>query len=624
VIATLLLLSSIAAAGTVPHPRLYARPDDWLAIKQRIAESHGDLAARYRRLVDQAKKDFLPHPDASGATLPPTKLEYTFTSDDSKPTIRPQAKLIIKRVSALAGLLRLAPARALAEVRRDPMFLQARDDLMTVTGPAFPNWNPPEFLDTAEMTRGVAIGYDWLHEWLTPEERATIRSGLVTKGLQPGLEGIRKPESWAKATNNWAQVTRGGLVAGALAVEEDEPALAAALLEEARVKLAEVGRAYAPDGGFPEGQGYYNYATSYFVTYLATLKSAHGEDSALRALPGFAESGLFDIHTVGPIDDPERLSIQTFDFADDSGADAGDAHLFWMAREFRRPEYAAKELRRLSVRPWTVTIFHLLWYPSDETAPELPLDHVFQGVRVATFRSAWNDPNALFVGFKGGAPGKDEGHSHLDHGTFVLDWGGVRWGLDYGRDVYALPGYFDRKSGARWKYYRLNTHGHNTLTVDDRDQDPAADAPLAFDSEARIAIADLSHDFPDALTELKRGIRILGKSQLLVQDELASKGRHAVVWHLHTPASVALSGASATLTQGKRKLVARILSPASAKFAQLPVNPTQPPGQNPNDGTTDLAIELSVDGSERITVLFAPEGEASLAPPLASLSRWAK
>jgi hypothetical protein len=27
---------------------------------------------------------------------------------------------------------------------------------------AFPDWNPPHFLDTAEMTHAFALGYDWL------------------------------------------------------------------------------------------------------------------------------------------------------------------------------------------------------------------------------------------------------------------------------------------------------------------------------------------------------------------------------------------------------------------------------------------------------------------------------
>ena len=39
----------------------------------------------------------------------------------------------------------------------------------------FQDWNPRHFLDTAEMTHAFAIGYDWLYDVWTPEQRATLR-----------------------------------------------------------------------------------------------------------------------------------------------------------------------------------------------------------------------------------------------------------------------------------------------------------------------------------------------------------------------------------------------------------------------------------------------------------------
>ena len=44
-----------------------------------------------------------------------------------------------------------------------------------------------------------------------------------------------------------------------------------------------------------------------------------------------------------------------------------------------------------------------------------------------------------------------------------------------GPDDYNLPGYFGKR---RWNYYRLRAEGHNTLTIDDENQEPAAKAPL--------------------------------------------------------------------------------------------------------------------------------------------------
>ena len=98
-----------------------------------------------------------------------------------------------------------------------------------------------------------------------------------------------------------------------------------------------------------------------------------------------------------------------------------------------------------------------------------PLDKLFRGIDVAFFRSAGNDKDAFFVGFKGGD--NKANHSHLDLGTFVLDALGQRWALDLGSDDYNLPGYFGKQ---RWNYYRLRTEGHNTLTIEGENQNPEA------------------------------------------------------------------------------------------------------------------------------------------------------
>ena len=52
---------------------------------------------------------------------------------------------------------------------------------------------------------------------------------------------------------------------------------------------------FAPDGGWPEGPGYWDYATQYNVFYLAALETALGTDFGLDKTPGFADTGNFRI-----------------------------------------------------------------------------------------------------------------------------------------------------------------------------------------------------------------------------------------------------------------------------------------------------------------------------------------
>ncbi len=49
----------------------------------------------------------------------------------------------------------------------------------------FKNWNPDHFLDTAEMTYAFAVGYDWLYDHWTEDQRHILRKAIIEKGPNP-------------------------------------------------------------------------------------------------------------------------------------------------------------------------------------------------------------------------------------------------------------------------------------------------------------------------------------------------------------------------------------------------------------------------------------------------------
>ncbi len=138
----------------------------------------------------------------------------------------------------------------------------------------FTDWHPEHFLDTAEMTCALAIGYDWLYNQLDEPTRKEIRDAIVQKGLRVPYD--TEFNKWQRMTNNWGQVCHGGLTLGALAVAEDEPDLAAHTIDDTLKNLVVSIDAYAPNGGYPEGPGYWSYGTSYNVLLIAALESALG------------------------------------------------------------------------------------------------------------------------------------------------------------------------------------------------------------------------------------------------------------------------------------------------------------------------------------------------------------
>ena len=56
---------------------------------------------------------------------------------------------------------------------------------------AFKDWNPSHFLDTAEMSHAVGVGYDWLYHYMDKETRDQIKSGLIKNGMEPGVAAYR-------------------------------------------------------------------------------------------------------------------------------------------------------------------------------------------------------------------------------------------------------------------------------------------------------------------------------------------------------------------------------------------------------------------------------------------------
>jgi len=571
------------------HPRLIALDSDIERVRKLIAT---DKVAR--RYYDQLKEQAIEWLDSA-------PVEHRLIG----PRLLHQSRRCLIRVMTWALFYRLDGEKRFADRAKKELFVAAD----------FPDWNPSHFLDTAEMSHAFAIGYDWLYDYLTPPERQRIREALVEKGLKRSLKIYESQGWWAKTAFNWNQVCNGGMTIGALAVADEEPQLAGSIVASALRSVPKAMASYAPDGGWAEGPGYWDYATRYNVYFLAALESALGTDFGLSKMEGFDKAGLFRIYSIGPFD-------ESFNFAD---AHAGGGHaseMFWLARKFDQPLYAWYE-RQCTRLP---EAWDLLWFDPRGEGPianGLPLDAYFKGVDVTLFRSAWEDRNAISVGFKGGD--NKANHSHLDLGCFVLDALGKRWAVDLGGDDYNLPAYFGNK---RWTYYRLRSESHNTLVINGENQDPNAPAPIvAFSSkpERAFAVADLSKAYTKNAKSVRRGMALLDRKHVLVEDEIEAENPVDVAWGMLTPAKIKIAESVAELSSGKSALTMRILEPAGARFETMSASP--PPPQAQNRGITKLIVRLpSKVTKTRVAVLMTPHpaGAESAKWPgaIEPLDRW--
>lgn len=540
------------------HPRLIVLDSDLERVRS-LLRTDGQARSIHRRLVDQARKI---------ENEPPVKHQLV------NGRILHLSRTSVERIYTLALLYRLDGKREHLD--------RAVKELRAAAG--FPDWNA-NFLDKAEMTHAVAIGYDWLYNSLTPQDRALLRKAIVEKGLRDAIPIYEEKRWWAINQLNWNPVCNGGVGLGALAVAQDEPELARTIIRHVLQSFPLALSSYAPDGAWVEGPEYWHYATRYAVCLLAGFNSALGHDFGLSASRGFGATGRFRVYATGP-------TGKLFNYADGSEEAEGAAEMFWLARRFRQPVYAWHQRRQISGNG-AFEALDLAWYEPRQVTPQeakWPLDAYFRGAEIAMLQSSWNDPAAIFVGIKGGTNRGGRGHAHLDLGSFVLDAGGVRWAIDLGRNDYNVPDYFGK---LRFTYYRTKTESHNTIQIDGADQDTFGRANIVkhrFRPDFAFARVDLSNAYPGRFKRFERGIALLRRKQVVVQDEFIAQRPVEALWGMVTDAEVNLEGPKAELRKGGWVLSAEILTPAGARFDTVSTQMPPPQTQNPN--TRKLVVRL--------------------------------
>lgn len=488
-----------------------------------------------------------------------------------------QTRRAIDRITSLSLMYRLSG--------RDPWLRRAMLELNAAA--AFKDWNPARLIDTAEMACAFAIGYDWLYNALTPEERATVRDAIVSKALDPVLPLYQRPGAWSRDRPHWNLVCNGAFGMAALAVAEDSPDKSAAVLRGVIESVPHGLQTFTSEGAWPDGPANGEYAMRYACLLFSSMNSALGTDDSLSNAHGFDRAGRFRVYTTGPAN-------RTFNFAGAPDNAGGAPELFWMSRRFASPVLAWIEQRQAERTPHADPL-DLAWFESNSRPPlppAWPLDIVFHTVQVATFRGSWEDANALFLAVKGGD--NKTPRAHLDLGSFVLDAGGLRWAIDpdLGDSLPASPP-APPTGPPSWV---TRTESHNTLLIDNENQDPKADAVITrqdFAPDMSWVQIDLSRSNGSKLRQWTRRVGLLQKQAALVQDVVRSSQPVEVVWGMVTDADISLSGPNATLKKGAWNLALEIRTPRHAVFDSVPAGPSlKKVIVRLGDKTTDLDLSI--------------------------------
>lgn len=524
---------------------------------------------------------------------------------------------------------------------------------------AFPNWNPQaHFLDTATIACGFALGYDWLYDALTQEQRSQFAQTLYDYAVVPAQTEFEARANgnkycdfnWTQNAYNWNTVCNSGIIVACLAIA-DEPAYQAAateLIEKCMHSVQQSIKSFSVDGAWPEGPTYAAYLMGYYMTMTEALMTALGKDYGYGSA---AAVGAFHHYIV-------RLNglNEVFNFGDGGEAMASYSGFMLYAVRSGDAFYAAYANELIQRQKSSVGVLDVLYYDPrladyDMSANPAVGDGCFAGINTAVFHKGSFGGNAAFAGIHGGY--NNVPHGHLDAGTFVYDVSGVRFASDLGQDNYNLYAYWTTDPTAeknRWAYYRMRAEGHNTLVIN-----PSSGPDQAVESESRItdyhssaaygyAVLDMSDAYADNASKVNRGLYFNKENNsLLIQDEYTLSAQSDVYWFMHTAAAAEVSadGKSAVLTRwGKRVWIGIIEGDGvltceeDIPFASSP-NPNVWP-ENRNNGlsqATDTSFyrkiqikQTGVLGEQRLAVYMIPlaEGETAPAeiPNVKNLSEW--
>lgn len=477
---------------------------------------------------------------------------------------------------------------------------------------AFSDWNPSHFLDVAEMSMAVSLGYDWLYHDLSEEDRRTISGGLKRLGLDEMCCEARAPKSKLRAKTNWGQVCSAGALAVAFALWDEYEPQSRGLVKAAVSGLRRPMAVYAPKGGYPEGPGYWNYGTSFNVIALALLEHARGTDDGLSQLDGFLATGDFLDWTTGP-------TGRMFNYSD-SGLDRQVATATWWFAAHGLPTcvdaferaavLAAAEHPENLPRAFPCALFWMLKAPKAEPAERPRIWTSDDPTGIVTMRTDWTT-NAWFAAFKGGLVGAN--HGHLDVGSFIFEADGVRWAGDIGSEGYGrieaggLSLWNMTQTSDRWKLYRLNNESHNVLRPDGVLQNVRSSGRVvsAQDTGAALEAAfDLDAIYAPALASWKRQARLASDS-FEVTDEVTTGTSESVVWGFSTQAEAMVSGETVILSAKGRTLSVSVSGAEGAVWQVGPAAGTHPL-DSPNTSWTRVSLVLPRAAHHRFTVRFAP------------------
>lgn len=587
----------------VQHPRILASSEEFAAIKE-------------ARKTDEVLNKWV---------------EKAISSADSILKSEPVAYVIVNKVRILESaqeLLRRMENLGFAyQLTGDKKYADKAWEEFQHCG-TWPDWCPSHMIDVGELNAAYAIGYDWMYDAFTEEQRAYIYNTAKNMGMLPtqaayygrlagGHQNASCSDLFVKWKSNFNTIINGGAIAAAMAFAEREPELCFDIAEKAVRSLEYTMLGFQPDGAWVEGAGYWNYTMSYLSKGVGALISATGTDYGIMDFEGVENTGMFLIS----MDSPQGMN--NFHDAGDNGGRQMSSQLAWLGKLYNNPSYFAARKNYIETYSLNSSIYDILWYWMDcpVTVDDAPLDWYSKGIESFSMRESYSDTEGMYVSAHGGMVLCY--HSQADVGSFIYDVLGKRWAADLGKEDYTVQRV---GGGGYYAAYRRRAESHNVIVFNPdtsggmNDDGFAEMIDFTSKSKGAYAVYDMADVYCDYVQSYKRGYYVGdNRRSLTVRDEFTANDEMPFYWFMTTPAEVEIVDSNtAILTQGNAQVKLEIIT--NAKNAELTFGAAQPlpsspvlADQNTNEGYTRISFYAEAGKNENITVTakLSPVGESA-------------
>ena len=375
-------------------------------------------------------------------------------------------------------------------------------------------------------------------------------------------------------------------------------------------------KCYDPDGAYPEGYGYWEYGTTFEVMLVAALQSALDTDAGITSQKSFMRTADFMTYMVAP----SNLAYNYFD----SGSSCYPLPAkYWFARENKDASIVAIDERLVAAgRIHADRLLPLqILFGSGVNLKEakLPSEKSWSAkgeVPLYIYRSGWDDANDTYFAIKGGMAATN--HGHMDAGSFVYEYDGVRWAVDLGMHDYnrleqAGLKLWDRgQNSDRWKVFRIGAESHNTLVFNGQRHvvDGKAEITEIFDTQrSKGAEVDMTPVFATNAREVVRRAELDKNDHLIIRDHIAVGDAPVKVdWKIATRAKAELvSPQVIMLTQDGKTMYLKLNGRLSATAKIWPEHKYMD-CEIKDEGVTRVGFEINLKAGEvaDVEVMLSP------------------